>query len=171
MKSSEAVEPGYIKVWTCFRNVRSCGEIASKRFLSSNATAIAPQHPGRSVSNGAIARHCKDAKMRKLLFVTTAAALAMASAALAQPPAGDGPGGQGPRGQRMAPAERFGQMDANKDGAVDKTEWRGPAERFDAVDANKDGKITLQEMQAAPRGGPGGRGPGGPGGGRPPGGQ
>lgn len=102
--------------------------------------------------------------MRKLLFVTTAAALALAGAAFAQePPAGPPAGGPG-GGQRMAPAERFAQMDANKDGAVDKTEWRGPAERFDAVDANKDGKITLEELQAAPRGGPGG-------GGRPAGGQ
>lgn len=104
--------------------------------------------------------------MRKTLFLTAAASLALAGAALAQPPAGGPPGG-GPGGQRMAPAERFAMMDANKDGAVDKTEWRGPAERFDAVDANKDGKITLDEMQAAPRGGPGGPG----GGGRPPGGQ
>ena len=47
-------------------------------------------------------------------------------------------------------------MDANKDGAVDKSEWRGPAERFDAIDANKDGKITLAELQAAPPGGGGG---------------
>jgi hypothetical protein len=136
-------------------------------------TAIAPQHPRRSVRTGAIARHFKDAKMRKLLFVTTAATLALAGAALAQPPAGGppgGPGAQGPGGQRMAPAERFAQMDANKDGGVDKTEWRGPAERFDAIDTNKDGKVSLEELQAAPRGGPGG-GPGGPGGGRPPGGQ
>jgi hypothetical protein len=100
--------------------------------------------------------------MRKTLFLTAAASLVLAGAALAQPPAGPPGGGPGgPGGPRMAPAERFAQMDANKDGGVDKTEWRGPAERFDAIDTNKDGKVTLPEMEAAPRG-PGG--PGGPGG-------
>jgi membrane fusion protein (multidrug efflux system) len=82
------------------------------------------------------------------------------------PNAPAGQGGQGAArpagagGQGFDPADRFKAMDANGDGSVAKTEWRGPPERFDAIDANKDGKVTLREMQAAPRppGGFGGQG-------------
>ncbi len=93
------------------------------------------------------------------------------------PPGQGGPGGFGRRPQ-INPEEMFGKMDANKDGAVDVSEFSAPqtAEieaRFKRVDENGDGKITLEELKSGVekmgsqggRGGPGGPpGQGGPGG-------
>ena len=43
----------------------------------------------------------------------------------------------------------FATMDANSDGALDKSEAKGRlAERFDETDTNKDGRITKEEMRA-----------------------
>jgi Ca2+-binding EF-hand superfamily protein len=44
------------------------------------------------------------------------------------------------------------RLDANKDGAVDKTEAAAHprlAQNFDAIDANKDGKLSSDELRAA----------------------
>ena len=67
-------------------------------------------------------------------------------------------GGKG----RPDPTQMLAQMDANKDGKLDKTEVKGPmAENFSSFDTNNDGFITLEELKNAPkpqRGGRGGRG-------------
>ena len=64
--------------------------------------------------------------------------------------------GKGGRGDRMA------QLDANKDGVIDRSEAaKVPkfAEHFDKMDANKDGRITAEERpQRGMRDGKGGRG-------------
>jgi len=52
-------------------------------------------------------------------------------------------------------ARKLKQMDANQDGAIDKTEWQGPPERFDRIDADRDGRITEAEVKQALGGGDG----------------
>jgi len=127
--------------------LQSCGELVSqarrRRNLPETCRAERPYRRDQTPFQGKL-------QMRKTLFLAAAAVTLLAGAAMAQPPAGGPPPGGPGGGPRMPPAERFAMMDANKDGGVDKTEWRGPAERFDAIDANKDGKITLAEMEAAP---------------------
>ncbi len=52
-------------------------------------------------------------------------------------------------GAGNALARKLKEMDANQDGAIDKTEWKGPPERFDRVDSDKDGRITEAEVKQA----------------------
>ncbi len=72
----------------------------------------------------------------KILFATVALALAAAGAAVAQQPtATDQPA-------------RHGKLDANGDGAIDRAEAAAMprlAERFDELDKNKDGRLTADE--------------------------
>ncbi|MEO5492788.1 MAG: EF-hand domain-containing protein [Sphingomonas sp.] len=81
-------------------------------------------------------------------------------AAMVSPPPADGaapPPPPAPGGRMMA------RLDANGDGAVDRSEFRAQAaRRFDRVDANKDGQIDPAERQAArdAMGMRGGRAPG-----------
>lgn len=56
--------------------------------------------------------------------------------------------GGGP-GEGSMLARRLKQMDANQDGAIDKSEWQGPAERFEKIDADHDGKVTEAEIKQA----------------------
>jgi len=44
------------------------------------------------------------------------------------------------------PEGRLRSMDANDDGLISKSEWRGTAERFDALDDNRDGVLTVREL-------------------------
>lgn len=49
-------------------------------------------------------------------------------------------------------AERFAQMDVNKDGKLSKDEVKGPLSRnFDAIDTDNDGFISKEEMAKAPK--------------------
>jgi Ca2+-binding EF-hand superfamily protein len=59
---------------------------------------------------------------------------------------GERAGDRGPDGGMLA--RKLKQMDANRDGAIDKTEWQGPPERFDAIDGDRDGRITDAELKA-----------------------
>ena len=43
------------------------------------------------------------------------------------------------------------KYDANHDGMISKTEWKGKATRFDKLDANHDGNITAEELAAHPK--------------------
>jgi hypothetical protein len=92
--------------------------------------------------------------MLKLFSVSAALVLASA-AALAAP--GDTPASpQLPAPQQSAPADRGGRApsglmryDANKDGTVDRAEWKaGQEARFRRLDANGDGKLTKEELFA-----------------------
>ncbi len=47
---------------------------------------------------------------------------------------------------------RFEQMDANKDGFIDKDEFKGAPERFAKLDADNDGKVSKDEFKAARKG-------------------
>lgn len=89
-------------------------------------------------------------KTRKHLVLGAALALAIAAAAFvevaAQPPAGTG-GRQG-RGN-FDPAQMFDRMDANSDGVIESSEFRGPAEMFNRMDADGDGKVTRAEFDAS----------------------
>ena len=50
--------------------------------------------------------------------------------------------------RRQALTQRFRELDANKDGFIDRGEWTKLLEkRFAELDANKDGKITQQEIK------------------------
>ncbi len=69
------------------------------------------------------------------------------------PPPGVQAGGPPPGGGR-------GNIDANSDGKISKTEYIADNGLFQRVDANKDGKIDAAERAAIPARG-GGRGPGG----------
>jgi hypothetical protein len=94
--------------------------------------------------------------MLKLISVCTALVL-VSAAALAAP--GDTPAPTSPQQsapQQSAPAERGGRApsglmryDTNKDGAVDRAEWKvGQEARFRRLDANVDGKLTKEELFA-----------------------
>ena len=49
-------------------------------------------------------------------------------------------------------AELVQQMDANKDGKLEKSELKGPiATDFDKIDLNKDGFLSEEELKAAPK--------------------
>jgi Spy/CpxP family protein refolding chaperone len=93
-----------------------------------------------------------------------ALAIGMAGAAQAQP------GERGQRGQRgggFDPEQFFQRLDANGDGVLDATEFRGGEEAFKRMDANSDGKVTLEEFRsgmaaAREEWGRGDRGPRGP---------
>ncbi|MBL8263751.1 MAG: calcium-binding protein [Xanthomonadaceae bacterium] len=87
--------------------------------------------------------------MKPIVLLTTALIVAAAGApVLAE-------GGQGGQGGRLAP------LDANKDGAIDRSEAaKAPKllEHFDRLDANKDGRISAEERpQRGRHGGKGGR--------------
>ena len=53
-----------------------------------------------------------------------------------------GRGGRGARGTRGT-----GPMDTNGDKRISRDEWKGPADRFDQLDANRDGFLTPDEMR------------------------
>ncbi|CAN5350022.1 hypothetical protein BH11PSE2_BH11PSE2_21440 [soil metagenome] len=105
-------------------------------------------------------------RLSTLIMATTLTA-ALAGAAMAQPPGG----GRGPAQTPEERAAAFDKADANKDGKLDKAEFKTtlPAEfadradmAFDRRDADKDGFVTKAEFTAA--GGRGGGGGGRPGG-------
>lgn len=78
----------------------------------------------------------------------TAAALATLLMPLAPAQPGEGgPGGDGPR-REFNPERFLERMDANKDGKIQRDEFRGPAERFDAADTDKDGVLSKEELAA-----------------------
>jgi Ca2+-binding EF-hand superfamily protein len=73
----------------------------------------------------------------KILFATVALALAAAGAAAAQQTT-----------DQAARPERHARLDANNDGAIDRAEAAAAprlAERFDELDRNKDGRLTADE--------------------------
>lgn len=91
------------------------------------------------------------------LFSASAALVLASCAALAAP--GDTPAPaspQPPASQQSGPGERGGRApsglmryDTNKDGTVDRTEWKaGQEARFRRLDANGDGKLTKDELFA-----------------------
>ena len=81
------------------------------------------------------------------LLVIPAVALLIASPALAAP--GDTPSAA-PNADRPSRANSgIMRYDTNKDGVVDRTEWKaGQEARFKRLDANNDGKLTQDELFA-----------------------
>ena len=81
------------------------------------------------------------------LLVIPAAVLLLATPALAAP--GD-PAAAAPTVDRPSRANAgIMRYDANKDGVVDRTEWKaGQEARFKRLDANNDGKLTQDELFA-----------------------
>jgi len=82
------------------------------------------------------------------LLVIPAATLLIAAPVLAAP--GDTPA-TAPTTDRPSPRANSGIMryDTNKDGAVDRAEWKaGQEARFKRLDANNDGKLTQDELFA-----------------------
>jgi EF hand len=56
------------------------------------------------------------------------------------------------RAPKPAKGERFGALDANKDGFISRDEAKARpnlAKNFDQLDANRDGKLSKQELAAA----------------------
>ncbi len=84
--------------------------------------------------------------MKRLLVAALCTGLLVASSALAQPGPGRGMGG----GQGMGPGQGMGQGMGSGGGT-------GPMHQqmFGQLDANKDGAVSRQEFVDGPRGGPG----------------
>ena len=84
------------------------------------------------------------------LSFATAAALLAAGAAYAQPTESARPEPRGAMTRaevEQRTAERFGRMDANKDGTVTQAEFAAAAlARFDKADADRDGTISVEEL-------------------------
>jgi Ca2+-binding EF-hand superfamily protein len=87
-------------------------------------------------------------------FITAALVAGLATSAFAQPPAG----GRGPAQTPEERAAAFDKADVNKDGKLDKAEFKTTLPEafqanadmaFDRRDANKDGFITKDEFTAA----------------------
>jgi Ca2+-binding EF-hand superfamily protein len=53
--------------------------------------------------------------------------------------------------RESARAERFRQLDANRDGVLARGEWTGAAATFNRRDANRDGVLSQSEFAGAPR--------------------
>jgi Ca2+-binding EF-hand superfamily protein len=86
--------------------------------------------------------------MLRYLSLPVAALALLAGPALAAP---DDPPASPDRAARSASAAPRGLMryDTNKDGVVDRAEWRAAQEaRFKQLDTNKDGKLTQDELFA-----------------------
>jgi hypothetical protein len=86
--------------------------------------------------------------MLKYLSLPIAALALLAGPALAAP---DDPPASSDRSARSASAAPRGLMryDTNKDGVVDRAEWKAAQEaRFKQLDTNKDGKLTQDELFA-----------------------
>ncbi len=82
--------------------------------------------------------------MKKAVWsgVVLAACLAFASSALAAEAA------QKPQkraGKRVA--AHFKKLDANHDGAIERTEWKGRDKAFSRLDADHNGSVSLQELE------------------------
>jgi hypothetical protein len=83
--------------------------------------------------------------------------LATATFAQPAPPPGAPPGGPAASGPKPDMSVAFNEIDTNKDGVIDKTEWfaAGLSQiSYDGLfknmlDSNKDGKITLAEFTAS----------------------
>lgn len=100
--------------------------------------------------------------MRKTLIVSLAvtAALLAGGVALAQP--AGAPGATRAQVEQRA-AERFGRMDANHDGKLDRTDREARrAALFDRIDADGNGAISRDEFSARRREAGAGRGETGP---------
>ena len=78
-------------------------------------------------------------------------------------------GGMRGAGRNFDPAAMFKRMDANGDGKIQKSEFKGPEEFFKTLDTDGDGNATQEEFTKARemRRGQGGPGQGGPGAGGP----
>jgi hypothetical protein len=76
---------------------------------------------------------------------------ALVALALATPMHVDAQDNQSRRGGRgnFDPSEFFDRMDANGDGSLDATEFRGGEERLKEADKDGDGKVSKEEMTAA----------------------
>ena len=85
--------------------------------------------------------------MLKLLVIPAAAALVIAAPVLAAP---SDPPVTAPTTDRPSRANSgIMRYDTNKDGAVDRAEWKaGQEARFKRLDANNDGKLTQDELFA-----------------------
>jgi Ca2+-binding EF-hand superfamily protein len=76
------------------------------------------------------------------LVTTTALMLALSASLLGQTPQNPGQNGRQARGR-----PNFARMDANNDGKISSSEWKGSAEMFARLDSNHDGYITREEMK------------------------
>jgi EF-hand domain pair len=81
------------------------------------------------------------------LLVIPAAALLLAAPALAAP--GDTPTPAPATDRPSRASSGIMRYDTNKDGVVDRAEWKaGQEARFERLDANNDGKLTQDELFA-----------------------
>ena len=71
----------------------------------------------------------------------------LAGTALAQDPQVQ----NAPRQQGQHNAKRLQQMDANNDGQIARTEWKGRPKGFDRLDTNHDGNISRDELASQAR--------------------
>lgn len=78
--------------------------------------------------------------MKKLATIMGALLLGTAFAVFAEE-------GQAPKCDKVKGGEKFEKLDANSDGIVDKSEFKGPPEAFQKIDANADEQLTKDEMQ------------------------
>jgi len=54
---------------------------------------------------------------------------------------------QGKAERKKNARARFEEMDANNDGKVSKSEWKGRPRAFDRLDADHDGYVTREELK------------------------
>jgi hypothetical protein len=114
--------------------------------LPAPAGAAAPPHPSRSAPSAAL-------RYLELLprGLRRHEALRMLTAILADQPIGPGAGWFGPARSAYDWKWLAGRLDADRDGAVSRKEFKGPADLFARLDRDGDGRITAADFDWSPR--------------------